>query len=63
MRFLVRGVILTIILLLFFPNLLRYMGIQSYHVFEAKNILDRAGELFQALLNFGKDLDLSGGSR
>ncbi len=55
-RFMMMGVIFTVILLLFFPTLLRYMQVKSYEVYEAKNIFKRVGEIIDSAMDFGKDI-------
>lgn len=54
-RYMVWGIILTVGLLLFFPTLLKYLGVESYEVFSPRNILTRVGVVFDTLLEFGKD--------
>lgn len=55
-RFMIWGVILTVILLLFFPVALKYIGVQWYEVYEAKNIFARVGQIFDSATDFGKDV-------
>lgn len=58
-RFLVRWLIMTVILLLFFPVLMRYAGVKSYEVYEAKNIFKRVGEILQSAMDLWKDVTSS----
>jgi len=47
------GVILTILLLLFIPLILRRMKVPKYDVYTPKNVFSRAGELVNGLFNLG----------
>ena len=52
-RFMIIGVILTILLLLFIPLILRRMKVPKYDVYTPKNVFSRAGELVNGLFNLG----------
>lgn len=58
-RFMIIWVILTVILLLFFPVALRYIWVDWYEVYEAKNIFNRVSEIFEAAMDLGKDVTSS----
>jgi hypothetical protein len=47
------GVVLTIVLLLLVPVVLRRMKVPKYDVYTPKNIFSRAGELINGLFNLG----------
>lgn len=52
-RFMIIGVILTILLLFLIPTVLRLMKVPQYDVYTPKNIFSRAGELINGLFNLG----------
>ncbi|MFA6256349.1 MAG: hypothetical protein WC606_04145 [Candidatus Absconditabacterales bacterium] len=52
-RFMIIGVVLTIVLLLLVPVVLRRMKVPKYDVYTPKNIFSRAGELINGLFNLG----------
>lgn len=52
-RFMIIGVILTIVLLFLVPVVLRVMKVSKYEVYTPSNIFSRAGELVNGLFNLG----------
>ena len=52
-RFMIIGVILTIVLLVLVPVVLRLMKVPKYDVYTPSNIFSRAGELVNGLFNLG----------
>lgn len=52
-RFMIIGVILTILLLFMVPVVLRWMNVPQYDVYTPTNIFSRAGELVGGLFNLG----------
>ncbi len=56
-RFMIIGVIMTIVLLFFFPLLFKYMGVQGYDNYTAKNIFERVSEIFTRILNLRSELE------
>src|SRR5574344_535911 len=52
-RFMIIGVILTILLLFMVPVVLRWMNVPQYDVYTPTNIFSRAGELGGGLFNLG----------
>lgn len=47
------GIILSIVLLIFVPVILKWMKVPQYDVYKAKNIFSRAGELTTKLFDLG----------
>jgi len=52
-RFMIIGVILTVLLLFLIPVVLRWMKVPQYDVYTPTNIFSRAGELVNKLFNLG----------
>ena len=52
-RFMIIGVILTIVLLFLVPLVLRVMKVPEYNVYTPVNVFGRAGELVNGLFNLG----------
>lgn len=52
-RFMIIGVILTIVLLFLIPVVLRRMKVPQYDTYTPKNIFSKAGELTTGLFNLG----------
>jgi formate hydrogenlyase subunit 3/multisubunit Na+/H+ antiporter MnhD subunit len=52
-RFMIIGVILTILLLFMVPVILRWMKVPKYDMYTPTNIFGRAGELINWLFNLG----------
>lgn len=52
-RFMIIGVVLTIVLLFLVPTVLRRMNVPKYDVYTPSNIFSRAGELVNGLFNLG----------
>jgi len=46
-RYMVIGLLLTLILLFIFPYVFQYMNLTGYKLYTARNIFNRAGELIQ----------------
>lgn len=55
-RFMIIGVIMTIVLLFFFPLSFKYMWVQWYDNFSAKNIFVRVSEIFTKILTMREEL-------
>jgi len=58
-RFMIIGVILTIVLLLLVPLVLKRMKVPKYDVYTPTNIFSRAGELVNGLFNLGNVIQKS----
>ena len=54
-RYMILGILLTLVLLFIFPFLFETLGVNGYEVYTAKNIFARAGEILSSTLDFGKD--------
>ena len=52
-RFMIIGVILTLILLFLIPTVLRFMNVPDYDVYTPKNIFSRAGVLINKVFQLG----------
>lgn len=52
-RFMLIGVILTVILLFLFPTIFRLMNVPSYDIYTPKNIFNKAGELINQAFKLG----------
>lgn len=52
-RFMIIGVILTIVLLFFVPNVLKWMNVTDYDIYTPSNIFSRAGEVVGSLFKIG----------
>lgn len=52
-RFMIIGVILTVLLLFLIPVVLRWMKVPQYDIYTPTNIFSRAGELVNKLFNLG----------
>lgn len=52
-RFMIIGVILTILLLFLVPLVLKWMKVPKYDVYTPVNVFSRAGELVNGLFNLG----------
>lgn len=52
-RFMIIGVVLTIVLLFLVPLVLRFMKVPKYDVYTPINVFGRAGELVNGLFNLG----------
>ncbi len=52
-RFMIIGVILTIVLLFLVPTILRWMKVPSYDLYTPTNVFGRAGELINGLFDLG----------
>ena len=58
-RFMIIGVVLTILLLLLVPVILRWMKVPKYDIYTPKNIFSRAGELMNWLFSLGNVISQS----
>ena len=52
-RFMMIGIVLTILFLILFPLLMRQLWIMNYEMFTAPNIFNRVGEIMNYLLTMG----------
>ena len=52
-RFMLIGIILTIVLLLLIPTLFKLMNIPDYQTYTTKSIFQRAGKLMNSIFNLG----------
>lgn len=50
-RFMIIGILLTMVLLFAFPLAFQYLKIQGYKTYTASNIFNRAGEIINQLIN------------
>ncbi len=58
-RFMIIGVILTIVLLFLVPLVLRVMKVPEYNVYTPVNVFGRAGELVNGVFNLGNVIQKS----
>ncbi len=56
-RYMILGVILTIVILFLFPVILSKAHFVGYETFNAQSIFNQATKIARAVLNFGKDAD------
>ncbi len=54
-RYMILGIVLTIIILFLFPVVLSKAGFVGYETFNAQSIFNQATKIWRAVLNFGKD--------
>ncbi|MFA7718184.1 MAG: hypothetical protein WC875_05715 [Candidatus Absconditabacterales bacterium] len=52
-RFMIIGVILTIVLLFLVPTVLKWMNVPKYNVYTPKNIFNKAGGVVNYIFNLG----------
>ncbi|MCF7835188.1 hypothetical protein K9M48_04020 [Candidatus Gracilibacteria bacterium] len=52
-RYMIIGIILTIILLFVFPLIFKWMNVKGYENYSAKNIFNKAGTLIKGASNIG----------
>jgi multisubunit Na+/H+ antiporter MnhB subunit len=52
-RFMIIGIILTIVLLLLIPTVLKWMKVPKYDIYTPKNVFGRAWELVNLLFDLG----------
>lgn len=55
-RFMMVGILLTIVFLFLLPLLIKYLGIQWYEMFNAQNIFARIGELMNQLFSIWSEV-------
>ena len=58
-RFMITGIVLSLILLFFFPILLEKIGTDSAGIYTAKNVFARAGEIINWFLSLPLDVSSS----
>lgn len=58
-RFMIIGIVLSILLLVLVPVVLKWMKVPEYDTYKAKNIFVRAGELTSWLFNLGNIIQQS----
>ena len=52
-RFMIIGVVLTIVLLFFVPTVLKRMNVPEYDIYSPKNIFNRAGTVITSIFGLG----------
>ena len=48
-RYMIMGIILTIVLLFFFPLIFKFMNVQWYEIYSARNIFNKSWELIKSV--------------